>query len=86
MNPTLTEPGTIVLLCLITGFVVGLYLTLLGLLRGDRRVHEESAKWVKAVGGGRAGRAEQDAQLEALHKAVQQLRSPDSTPDSSPRD
>ena len=57
MSPSLQEPATLVVLCLVAGFIIGLHLTLFGLLRGDSRVRQEAAKWTAAVSGGRTGRA-----------------------------
>lgn len=82
MNPSLTEPGTIVLLCLVGGFIVGLHITLFGLLRGDARVRAEAAKWTAAVGGSRQARTTQESQMAELRRAVEQLQSP--TPPQDP--
>lgn len=84
MNPSLTEPGTIVLLCLVGGFIVGLHITLLGLLRGDARVRAEAAKWAAAVGGGRQARTTQDTQMAQLRQAVEQLKAPPTPPQDTP--
>jgi len=84
VNASLLEPGTVVLLCLVAGFIIGLYLTLFGLLRGDSRVRQEAAKWTAAVSGGRTGRAAQDAQMAELHRAVEKLKAPPTPPQDPP--
>jgi hypothetical protein len=80
MNPSLTEPITIVLLCVIAGITLGMAFTMIGLLRGDRRVRAEAAKWMAAADSGRAARRQQDTQMDELHTAVQQLQKPPSPP------
>jgi hypothetical protein len=84
MNPSLAEPATIVLLCLVGGFIVGLHITLFGLLRGDTRVRAEAAKWAAAVGGGRQARMAQDTQMAELRRAVEQLKTPPKPPQDTP--
>ncbi len=84
MNPSLPEPATLVVLCLVAGFIIGLHLTLFGLLRGDSRVRQEAAKWTAAVSGGRTGRAAQEAQMAELRRAVEQLQTPPTPPQDPP--
>jgi len=84
MNPSLLEPATLVVLCLVAGFIIGLYLTLFGLLRGDSQVREEAAKWTAAISGGRTGRATQEAQMAELRRAVEQLQAQATPPQDSP--
>jgi hypothetical protein len=67
-NPT----GLLVVACL-CGLVIGLNLTLLGLLTGNKTVHEEASKWGKALRGDREARQRQEAQVEELHRLVTKL-------------
>jgi hypothetical protein len=86
MNHQLSNPLTIFLLCVIAGITVGMAFTMVGLLRGDRRVREEAAKWMAAADAGRASRRTQESKVDELHQAVQQLRRPPSPPDDSAHD
>ena len=74
MNLSLTDPATVLILCLLAGFVVGINATLFGYLRGDKRVRAEAAKWAAAADAGRTTRATQAAQMAELHQAVQNLK------------
>lgn len=78
------NPATIFLLCVIVALVVGLNLTLFGLLRGDRRIRLEAAKWTVAADGGRAARHSQQSQLDELRRAVEQLQTPTTRRDDPP--
>jgi hypothetical protein len=69
-----TDPESILILCLVIGFVIGLNMTLFGWLRGDRRVQAEATKWTKAFGGGGRARRTQVDQIAELHQAVQRLQ------------
>jgi len=71
------DPQSIVILCLIIGFVIGLNMTLFGWLRGDKRIQAEASKWTKAFGGGGSARRAQADQIAELHNAVQRLQAPD---------
>jgi hypothetical protein len=82
MPSILSDPKSILVLCLVIGFVIGVNLTLFGWLRGDRRVQAEAAKWTKAFGGGGTARRAQTDQLAELHQAVARLRA--SKPDDEP--
>lgn len=70
----MTNPRALVILLCLGGAVIGLNLTLFGLLRGSRSVHEEASKWGKALRGGQELRSQQDAQLSELHQAVAQFK------------
>jgi hypothetical protein len=86
MRLSLTEPATLLILCLIVGFVVGLNATLFGYLRGNPRVREEASKWAAAADAGRSTRATQAAQLAELHQAVEKLQKPAPGSDDPPHD
>jgi hypothetical protein len=86
MNPALTEPTTLILLCIVAGFILGLHITLFGLLRGDARVRAEASKWMAAADAGRAPRRAHDAQMAELHQAVQNLKASSKPPENPPHD
>lgn len=65
---------TIIVIALVVGFVLSVNFTLFGLMRGDKRIKAEASKWGLAVGGGRQAKASQDAQMAALHSAVESLK------------
>jgi hypothetical protein len=81
-----SDPQSILILCLVIGFVVGLHLTLYGWLRGDRRVQEEATKWTKAFGGGGSARRAQEDQMAELHKAVRRLQEASEGPSQPDQD
>lgn len=76
MRQLLANPAAIIIICLIVAFVLSVNLTLFGLLRGDKRVRDEAAKWARAVGGGTAGQRRQAAEYDELHRVVAALKSP----------
>ena len=76
MSQLLSDPQALVVICLLIGFVLSINLTLLGLLRGDKRVQSEAAKWARAVGGGRAGQRRQSSQYDELRRVVAALEAP----------
>lgn len=65
---------TIVIVVVIILFVLSVNLTLFGLMRGNKNVQAEASKWALAVGGGRQAQANHDAQVAALHSAVEALK------------
>jgi hypothetical protein len=73
MPAELSDARSIVILCLVIGFILSVNLTLFGLLRGDRRIRAEASKWTSALGGGAASQKTQSAQLADLRRAVEQL-------------
>ena len=76
MNELLSNPKAWLILGCLGAMVLGLNLSLLGLLRRDKAVMEEASKWSKALRGGREGQQRQDAQLYELHRLVSNLQSP----------
>jgi hypothetical protein len=77
---------TILIIALIVFFVLSVNLTLFGLMRGDKSVKAEASKWGLAVSGGRQAQAKQDAQSDALHRAVADLQRPPEPPDTQPHE
>jgi hypothetical protein len=63
----------LLIVCCISGLVLGSYSMLFAMLRGDRRPGAEASRWTQAVGGGQARRKRQEADLDALHEAVAKL-------------
>ena len=85
MSELLTNPKALVILLCLGGAIVGLNLTLFGLLRGSRSVQAEASKWGKALGGGQELRTRQEAQLSELHQAVAQFKpAPKPNPEEHP--
>jgi len=86
MNELLANPKAWLILGCLGALVLGLNLSLLGLLRHDKTVAEEASKWGKALRGGAEGQKQQNAQLDELHRLVANLHakrpvSGDSQPD-----
>jgi len=77
---------TIIIIVVIVGFVLSVNFTLIGLLRGDKRVRAEASKWGLAVGGGRQAQANANAQAEALHAAVAALQATPVPTDPTPHE
>jgi hypothetical protein len=75
MSELLANPKALIALACLGALVLGLNLTLFGLLRGSKQVQEEAAKWGKALRGGVDGGRQQEAQLDELHRAVAGLKS-----------
>jgi hypothetical protein len=75
MNELLANPKGLVILLCFGAVILGLNLSLFGLLRGNKTVQEEASKWGKALSGGQQARRQQDAQLDELHRAVAQFKS-----------
>ena len=73
MKELLANPASLIIVCGVVALVVGLNLTLFGLLRGDQRVRAEASKWTKPLTGAPEARRRQEAQLDELHKLVQDL-------------
>jgi hypothetical protein len=78
MNALLANPKALLALLCVGALVLSFNLILFGLLRGDKTVREEISKWGKAAGGGQEVRRRQDAQLDELHRAVANLKTPTS--------
>ena len=74
MSELLTNPKALIILVCFGGAVIGLNLTLFGMLRGSRSAQEEASKWGQALRGGLEVRARHEAQLNELHQAVSQLK------------
>jgi hypothetical protein len=84
MSELLSNPKGLLALACIGGLVISFNLILIGLLRGDKTVHEEMSKWGKAFDGGREMRQAQTAQLDELHQLVEKLKA--NTPPSKGQD
>ncbi len=74
MEQLLQNPRGLIILCCFGALVLGLNMTLVGLLRGDKRFQREASKWTQALGGGRAVRQKQDADAAELSRLVKQLK------------
>ncbi len=77
MKDLLSNPQGLLLLCCVGGLIVGLNLTLVGLLRGDARVRFETSRWASAFTGNRTARRQQEADYAELHKRVSGLGPPE---------
>ncbi len=76
MNELLANPKIWLILGCLGALVLGLNLSLIGLLRHDKTVAEEASKWGKALRGGREGQKRQEAQIDELHRLVANLPPP----------
>jgi hypothetical protein len=74
MEELLSNPRGLVIICCFGALVLGLNMTLVGVLRGDKRFGREAAKWTQAFGGGRATRKQQDSDAAELNRLVRQLK------------
>lgn len=74
MDQLLSNPRGIVILCCVTVLVVGLNLTLIGVLRGDKRFQREATRFTQALGGGRDVRLRNEAAAAELNRLVKQLK------------
>ncbi len=73
MKSLLSNPQGLLLLCCVGGLILGLNLTLLGMLRGDSRVRLETSRWASAITGNRDVRRQQDADYAQLRQRVSEL-------------
>lgn len=76
MKNLLSDPQGLLVLCCIGGLIVGLNLTLIGLLRGDPRVRLETSRWTSAFTGSRTARRQEEANYAELHQRVAKLNQP----------
>ncbi len=85
MNALFANPKALLALLCVGALVLSFNLILFGLLRGDKTVREEISKWGRAASGGQEARRQQDAQLDELHRAVANLKTPtsDTHPDKN---
>ena len=86
MEQLLSNPRGLVILCCFGALVVSLNMTLVGVLRGDKRAQREASKWTQAFGGGRAARQKQDNDAAELHRMVQDLADRQQTGQEPPHD
>jgi hypothetical protein len=80
MEDLLANPRGLIIIACFGAMVVGLNLTLFGLLRGDKSVQREAAVWGKVLRGNQASQRQQ-AQLDELHQRVADLQRPPTPPD-----
>lgn len=74
MEQLLANPRGLAILCCFGALVLALNMTLVGLLRGDKRFYREASKWTQAFGGGRDERRRQESEAAELNRLVRQLR------------
>jgi hypothetical protein len=74
MEQLLSNPRGLVILCCFGALVLGLNMTLVSVLRGDKRFQREASKWTQAFGAGRDARQKQDTDAAELRRLVQQLK------------
>ncbi len=86
MDQLLSNPRGIIILCCFGALVVGLNMTLVGVLRGDKRFQREASKWTQAFDGGRAARQKQDNDAAELRRMVQDLTDRQQTGQEPPHD
>lgn len=53
MEQLLSNPRGLIIIFCFGALVLGLNLTLIGVLRGDKRFQREASRWGQAIGGGR---------------------------------
>jgi hypothetical protein len=86
MDQLLSNPRGLVIICCFGVLVLGLNLTLLGVLRGDKRFQHEASRWGKVIGGGRDLRQKQADDAAELNRLVQQLKEQEQKAQDSPHD
>jgi hypothetical protein len=74
MDQLLSDPKGLVIICCFGALVLGLNLTLVAALRGDKTFQREASRWTKVLGGGREIRQQQDADAAELNRLVRQLK------------
>jgi hypothetical protein len=74
VDELLSNPRGIFILCCVGALVFGLNMTLVGVLRGDKRFQREASKWTQAFGGGRDVRRKENADAAELHRLVQEIK------------
>ena len=74
MEQLLSNPRGLIIICCFGALVLSLNLTLLGVMRGDKRFQHEASKWTQALRGGRDVRAKQDNDAAELSRLVRQLK------------
>jgi hypothetical protein len=73
MRDLLSNPAALIALVCVGALIIGLHLTLFGLLTGSKAVHAEASKWGKALRGGQDARRHQEHQMDELHRLVSEL-------------
>jgi hypothetical protein len=86
MDELLANPTGLVIICCFGALVLGLNMTLVGILRGDKRFQREAFKLTQAFGGGRDVRQKQTNDAAELHRLVQQLKDQDAKGQDPPHD
>jgi hypothetical protein len=86
MDQLLSNPRGLVIICCFGALVLGLNMTLVGLLRGDQRFAREASKWTRAFTGGRDVRQQQADTAAELHRLVGQLKTQDHKEQDPPHD
>ena len=86
MNELWSNPTGLVIICCFGALVLGLNMTLVGILRGDQRFKREAFRLTQAFGGGRDVRQKQASDAAELHRLVQQLKDQDDKGQDPPHD
>lgn len=86
MEQLFSNPRGLVILCCFGSLVIGLNMTLVGVLRGDKRFQREASKWTQAFGGGRSMRQQQDHDAAELRRLVQALKDREQPGQEAPHD
>lgn len=86
MDELLSNPRGLAIICCFGAVVLGLNMTLLAVLRGDKSFQREASRWTQALGGGREIRQRQDADAAELSRLVQQLKAGEQKEQDPPHD
>jgi hypothetical protein len=86
MDQLLSNPRGIVIICCFAALVIGLNMTLLGLLRGDKRFQREASRLARAFGTGRDVRQKNEAAAQELNRLVTQLKDQEQKGPDEPSD
>jgi hypothetical protein len=86
MDQLLANPRGLIILCCFGALVLGLNMTLVGILRGDKRFQREASRLTQAFGAGRDVRQKDTADAAELRRLVQQLQDQEPKEPDEPHD
>ena len=81
MDQILSNPRGLIIVCCVLAFVLAVNASMLGLLRGDKRLERQASRWTKAFGGGADVRRQRAAEAAELHHLINQLKDEQPTQD-----
>jgi hypothetical protein len=74
MEQLLSNPRGLIIICCFGALVLGLNMTLVGVLRGDKRFQREASKWTQAFTFGRDVLRKQADDAAELNRMVRELK------------